>query len=121
MVQTSTKARGCCQKTNFTPIARGSRVFRLFARIVKGLTPGLGETLTLNWDVEFWHAGHYRSIGAAAHLRFNEDNVHKQSGEQNVYKSGNIEAYRKNLIKKIGLERVEAPDRDWETKHPNSG
>jgi hypothetical protein len=68
------------------------------------------------WDAEYWHAGHYRSVGAASHLRFNEDNCHKQSGEQNIYQSGNIEKYRINLIKKIGLERVEALENDNSTK-----
>lgn len=68
------------------------------------------------WDVNAWHAGHYRSVGAASQLRFNEDNCHKQSDEQNIYKSGNIADYRINLINKIGLERVEALENDNSTK-----
>ena len=54
-----------------------------------------------------YHAGHYRSVGAARQLRFNEDNCHKQCSACNNYKSGNIAEYRINLIKKIGLNRVE--------------
>jgi hypothetical protein len=55
-----------------------------------------------------YDAGHYRSRGSADHLRFNEDNVHKQLKNCNRYASGNITGYRQGLIKKIGLERLEA-------------
>jgi len=54
------------------------------------------------------HAGHYRSVGAAPQLRFHEDNVHLQCQPCNVHKSGNAIEYRINLVKRIGLERVEA-------------
>ena len=53
-------------------------------------------------------AGHYRSVGAAPHLRFNEDNCHLQSVADNRSLSGNAVAYRKGLIERIGLARVEA-------------
>ncbi len=55
-----------------------------------------------------WHAGHYRSAGAAPQLRFNEDNINRQCAPCNNHKSGNAIEYRINLIKKIGIERVEA-------------
>jgi len=54
-----------------------------------------------------YHAGHYRSIGAASHLRFDEANVHKQCAPCNNHKSGNAVEYRINLINKIGIEGVE--------------
>jgi hypothetical protein len=54
------------------------------------------------------HAGHYRSVGAAPHLRFNEDNVHLQCAPCNTYLSGNAIEYRIKLIQRIGVERVEA-------------
>lgn len=53
------------------------------------------------------HAGHYRSVGSEPALRFEPDNVHLQCAPCNTYLSGNLIAYRVNLIKKIGLERVE--------------
>lgn len=53
------------------------------------------------------HAGHYLSVGARPELRFELDNVHSQCSACNNYLSGNIVLYRINLIKKIGLERVE--------------
>lgn len=54
-----------------------------------------------------YHAGHYLSVGAHPELRFCEDNVHKQKSSCNNFKSGNQAEYRINLIKKIGLDRVE--------------
>jgi hypothetical protein len=53
-------------------------------------------------------AGHYRSTGAADHLRFNEDNCHAQSVRDNRDLGGNAVAYRVHLIARIGLARVEA-------------
>lgn len=53
-------------------------------------------------------AGHYRSTGAADHLRFNEDNCHAQSVSENRDRAGNAVAYRIGLIARIGLDRVEA-------------
>lgn len=54
-----------------------------------------------------WHAGHYRSVGSEPSLRFEPDNVHLQCAPCNTHLSGNLIPYRANLIKKIGLERVE--------------
>jgi Bacteriophage Lambda NinG protein len=59
-----------------------------------------------------WDAGHYRSIGSAPHLRFVEDNVHLQSKRENRYNSGAAVDYRLGLIARIGIERVEALERD---------
>lgn len=53
-------------------------------------------------------AGHYRSTGAADHLRFHPDNCHAQCVSCNQYKSGNVVMYRLGLIERIGLERVES-------------
>lgn len=54
-----------------------------------------------------WHAGHYRPQGGNSLLRFDERNIHKQCSICNNHKSGNLVAYRENLIEKIGLETVE--------------
>lgn len=56
-------------------------------------------------------AGHFYSAGHYSHMRFNEDNTHGQCKSCNYYKSGNLIEYRKNLIKKIGEERVKELDR----------
>jgi hypothetical protein len=57
-------------------------------------------------------AGHYRSRGAAGHLRFNVFNIHGQCVKCNRFNSGNAVDYRINLIDKIGLERVERLEQD---------
>lgn len=60
------------------------------------------------FDTVQWEAGHYRSRGKASHLRYNEDNIHKQCHHCNVALSANQQQYRLGLIEKIGVERVEA-------------
>ena len=59
-----------------------------------------------------WEAGHYRSRGAASHLRYNEDNIHKQCHRCNDELSSNSIPYRAALVAKIGIERVEALEND---------
>lgn len=58
------------------------------------------------------HASHYRSVGAASHLRFNTWNVHASCAQCNSMKSGNVVEYRIALAKKIGVERVEQLEND---------
>lgn len=54
-----------------------------------------------------WHASHFRSRGAAPHLRFNLLNIHKACSVCNSHLSGNLMGYRPKLIEKIGADRVE--------------
>ncbi len=54
-----------------------------------------------------WHASHFRSVGAAPHLRFNLWNIHKACSVCNNHLSGNLAGYRPALVEKIGLKRVE--------------
>lgn len=56
------------------------------------------------------HAGHFYSGGKYPELKFNEDNVHLQGKSDNYFNGGNLLEYRKNLINKIGIERVEKLD-----------
>lgn len=60
----------------------------------------------LDWSGNAVDAGHYRSIGSAPHLRFDERNCHAQSKQDNRYLSGNAADYRIGLIKRIGLAAV---------------
>ncbi|GGU79191.1 bacteriophage lambda NinG [Pseudomonas laurentiana] len=55
-----------------------------------------------------WHCSHFRSVGAAPHLRFNLWNMNKSCSACNNFLSGNIMAYRPALIEKIGQDKV-----DW--------
>lgn len=57
-------------------------------------------------------AGHYRSVGSAAHLRYHEDNCHAQCVHCNQFRSGNAVDYRIGLIGRIGAPRVEALEAD---------
>ncbi|AUR90581.1 NinG protein [Vibrio phage 1.162.O._10N.261.48.E3] len=57
-------------------------------------------------------AGHYRSRGAAGHLRFNLLNIHAQCVKCNREQSGNVVDYRIRLIEKIGVELVESLEHD---------
>lgn len=66
----------------------------------------------LDWNGNAVDAGHYRSVGAAPHLRFDERNVHAQSKQDNRYLSGNATDYRIGLIRRIGLAEVEALEQD---------
>lgn len=63
------------------------------------------------------HSGHYLTVGAHPELRFNEDNVNKQCAPCNNHLSGNIVNYRRNLINKIGLDKVEWLEGNHDAKH----
>lgn len=70
----------------------------------------------LDWAGNAVDAGHYRSVGSAPHLRFDERNCHAQSKQDNRYLSGNAVDYRIGLIARIGLEAVEALEADHEPR-----
>ena len=54
-----------------------------------------------------WDAGHFRSRGAASHLRYNEDNCQKQLKHCNR-RAWDVASYERNLVARIGQERVDA-------------
>ena len=56
--------------------------------------------------------GHYRSRGAAGHLRFHEDNAHGQCKRCNRRLSGNVACFRLGLAGRIGDERLAALEAD---------
>ena len=53
------------------------------------------------------HAGHWLESGNNSFLRYNEDNIHAQSGYCNTYKGGDSDDYQGRLRLKIGNERVD--------------
>lgn len=59
-----------------------------------------------------WDAGHYRSRGAASHLRFNTLNCWKCCVKCNRYLGGNYAEFRKFLVNQLGEERVLKLDND---------
>jgi hypothetical protein len=79
--------------------------------------PCISSGKPLDWSANAVDAGHYRSRGSAPHLRFDERNCHAQSKQDNRFLSGNVVDYRINLIKRIGLEAVEALESDQSERH----
>lgn len=83
-----------------------------------------------------WDAGHYRSVGAAPELRFEELNVHKQCKACNsgvIRRNGRVlvahdaeryatihSQYRVNLVDRIGLQQVEWLEGHHEPLKPSS-
>lgn len=62
-------------------------------------------------------AGHYRSVGSAPHLRFEESNCNSQCVHCNQFGAGRAVDYRIGLIARIGKERVEALEADQTPRH----
>jgi hypothetical protein len=56
--------------------------------------------------------GHWRSVGSAPHLRFDERNAHGQRKQCNRYGAGRAVEYRQGLIVRLGLHVVEALEAD---------
>jgi hypothetical protein len=85
-------------------------VFNRYIRLRDQLAghPCISSGRPLDWSGNNVDAGHYRSRGSAPNLRFNEDNCHAQSKQDNRYGSGAAIDYRIGLIARIGLARVEA-------------
>lgn len=59
-----------------------------------------------------YDCGHYRSVGSAPHLRFDERNAHAQRKDCNRYGAGRAVDYRIGLIARIGLEAVGSLEAD---------
>lgn len=59
-----------------------------------------------------YDCGHYRSVGSASHLRFDERNAHAQAKVCNRYGAGRAVDYRIGLVARIGREAVEALESD---------
>jgi len=73
---------------------------------------GRTESMGFGLSAHGWDCGHYRSTGSASHLRFNEDNAHRQLVVCNRHGAGRAVDYRIGLIQRVGLERVEALESD---------
>lgn len=79
--------------------------------------PCISSGRPLDWSGNQVDAGHYRSTGAAPHLRFDERNVHAQSKHDNRFLSGSAVDYRLGLIARIGLEAVESLEADQSVRN----
>ncbi len=54
--------------------------------------------------------GHYYPAGQYPMLKFNEDNCNGEDLQCNYFSGDHLITYRENLIRKIGIERVEKLD-----------
>lgn len=54
-----------------------------------------------------WHGSHFRPAGNNAAVQFHLWNIHKSCAQCNLFKGGNLSAYRPRLVQKIGTDRVE--------------
>lgn len=104
-----TKARKEAIKTIPQLIKEADQAFAAFIRARDQLAGHacVSSNRPLDWSGNQVDAGHYRSRGAASHLRYDEDNCHAQSKHDNLWKAGNVVEYRINLIDRIGVARVE--------------
>jgi hypothetical protein len=59
-----------------------------------------------------YDCGHYRSVGSAPHLRFDERNAHGQRKQCNRYGAGRAVDYRLGLLVRLGADVVEALEAD---------
>jgi hypothetical protein len=75
-----------------------------------------GNQLPINAIGGAFDCGHYRSVGSAPHLRFDERNAHGQCKHCNRYLSGNHVEYRNGLIARVGIETVKALECDQEPR-----
>lgn len=101
-------------KTRTDHIEEAQRAFNRYIRLRdagRGCI-SCGVTLRIGGVGGGYDAGHYRSRGAAGHLRFSEDNCHGQCKHCNRYASGNVAAYRLGLLDRIGPERLAALEAD---------
>lgn len=71
-----------------------------------------GTTEQERWRASHFDAGHYRSTGAAPHLRFYTLNMAGQCVRCNRDLSGNVVEFRKGLVDRIGVELVERIEHD---------
>jgi hypothetical protein len=109
-----TKQKLAKLKTRQEHLKDAQRFFNIWIRMRDGNHPCISCN---RWHTGQYHAGHYRSVGSAPHLRFSELNCHRQCSVCNNHLSGNQIEYRKGLIAKHGVEKVEQLENDQEAKH----
>lgn len=105
-------------KTRSQWMREAQTAFNAYRREVAKINgyPCISSGRPLDWSGNNVDAGHYRSIGSAPHLRFDERNCHAQSKHDNRYLSGNAVDYRIGLIQRIGIDEVEALEADNTTR-----
>ena len=101
-------------KTRSDWIKDAQKAFNSFIRARDMARPCICCGLPLG-DQQFggsYDAGHYRSVGSAPHLRFDERNCHAQRKQCNQWGAGRAVDYRIGLIQRLGLAVVEELEAD---------
>ena len=75
-----------------------------------------GEPLNSGTIGGAFDCGHYRSVGSAPHLRFDERNAHGQRKQCNRWGAGRAVDYRIGLIVRVGQCAVDALESDQTPK-----
>lgn len=101
-------------------LAEAQKVFNAWVRERDRLQPCISCGKPASDEPNTWDCGHFRTVGAAPELRFNQLNAHRQCKSCNGghfrksqfvvsedRKESIRSAYRENLIRRIGLENVE--------------
>ena len=116
--QKDRKARECL-KTRSSYMKEAQREFNAYIRLRDAGKPCIccGVALSTESIGGAYDAGHYRSVGSAPHLRFEENNCHAQTKKCNRYGAGRAVDYRKGLIHRIGMAAVESIEADQEPRH----
>lgn len=96
---------------------KAQQAFNRYIRLRDRGLPCISCGKPLGGEPNSYDAGHYRSVGSAPHLRFDEQNVHGQCKHCNCHLSGNVVAYRQGLIGRIGLNAVERIESDQAARH----
>lgn len=97
-------------------IKKAQRAFNRFIRLRDRGKPCISCGKPLGGAPNSYDAGHYRSVGGAAHLRFDEANCHGQCKHCNNYLSGNVVMYRMGLLERIGETELARLENDSTTR-----
>lgn len=108
-LEAKVKAR---RRSDWLSLARDAFNAYIRARDRNQLCICCDKPLTLDAVGGGYDCGHYRSVGSAPHLRFDERNAHAQRKQCNRWGSGRAVDYRLGLIARIGLEEVESLESD---------
>lgn len=105
-------------KTRSDYIKEAQKEFNHYVRLRDAGKPCIccGAPLTAEAVGGGFDCGHYRSVGSAPHLRFDENNAHGQTKKCNRWGAGRAVDYRIGLIQRIGLSAVEALEADQEPR-----
>lgn len=90
--------------------AKAQSVFNKWIRLRDCDIYGNGKCISCGKPITDYRdadAGHYVPVKGGSFLRFHEDNVHLECKGCNGFDEFHLVGYRKNLIEKIGIERVE--------------